>query len=48
DANAFGQEYFRRSLVDPGAGKAARAMIERRGISPEMVEAFGISPSISP
>lgn len=42
DANAFGQEYFRKSLVDPGAGKAARAMIERRGISPEMVEAFGI------
>lgn len=42
DANAFGQEYFRRSLVDPRGGKAARAMIEQRGISPEMVEAFGV------
>lgn len=41
-ANAMAQEYFRRSLVDPKAGVAARAMIERRGISPEMVEAFGI------
>ncbi len=42
EANAFAQEHFRKSLVDPNGGKAARAMIERRGISPEMVEAFGI------
>ncbi len=42
EANAFAQDYFRRSLVDPRAGQTARAMIERRGISPEMVEAFGI------
>src|SRR6056297_2330733 len=42
EANAFAQDYFRRTLVDPRAGKAARAMIERRGISAEMVEAFGV------
>lgn len=42
DANAFAQDYFRRSLVDPNGGKAARVMIQKRGISPEMVEAFGI------
>ncbi|MFI4916560.1 MAG: DNA primase [Phycisphaerales bacterium JB060] len=42
EANSFAQDYFRRSLVDPQAGRAAREMVERRGISPEMVEAFGI------
>ena len=42
DANTFAQDYFRRSLVDPVAGKAAREMVRRRGIAPEMVEAFGL------
>jgi len=42
DANDFAQGYFRRCLVHPQAGAEARDMIERRGISAEMVEAFGI------
>lgn len=41
-ANTFAQDYFRRTLLDPQAGLAAREMIQRRGISHEMVEAFGI------
>ncbi|MFI4883547.1 MAG: DNA primase, partial [Phycisphaerales bacterium JB064] len=42
EANSFAQDFFRRTLVDPQAGKPAREMIQRRGISPEMVEAFGV------
>ncbi|NRA97927.1 MAG: DNA primase, partial [Planctomycetes bacterium] len=42
EANAFAQDYFRRCLVHPKAGAEARAMIEKRGISQEMVETFGI------
>lgn len=47
DANAFAQDYFRRSLVDPRSGAQARAMIEQRGISPEMVETFGLGAAPS-
>jgi DNA primase len=39
-ANAFAATFFRRALVDPTAGKAARQVIGQRGISDEMVEAF--------
>lgn len=44
-ANTFAQDYFRRTLLDPQAGREAREMIQRRGISPEMVDAFGLGAS---
>ena len=41
-ANDFAQGFFRAILTHPEHGKAARELIERRGISPAMVERFGI------
>ncbi|MEO1007951.1 MAG: DNA primase [Planctomycetota bacterium] len=46
EANAFAQRYFRETLADPARGRTARAMIERRGISPEMQEAFGLGAAV--
>jgi len=40
EANDFAQRFFRAILNHPEHGAASRAVIERRGISPEMVEAF--------
>ncbi|GIW74344.1 MAG: hypothetical protein KatS3mg103_0866 [Phycisphaerales bacterium] len=42
EANALAQRFYRQCLEDVQLGAQARAMIERRGISPEMVEAFGL------
>ncbi len=44
-ANAAAQAYFRAILRHPEHGAAARAIIERRKISPEMVERFGLGTS---
>lgn len=46
-ANAFAQTFFRTILAHTEHGRAAREIIERRGISPEMVEAFqlGAAPA---
>jgi len=44
-ANAVGQGYFRAILKHAEHGSAARAVIERRGISAEMVERFGLGSS---
>jgi DNA primase len=41
-ANDAAQGFFRAILTHPEHGQAARELIERRGISPEMVEHFGI------
>lgn len=41
-ANATAAAFFRAILRHPEHGKTAREIIERRGISPEMVEAFGL------
>ncbi len=41
-ANDVAQAFFRAILTHPEHGRAARELIERRGISPEMVERFGI------
>lgn len=41
-ANDTAQSFFRAILTHPEHGRAARELIERRGISPEMVEHFGI------
>ncbi len=41
-ANEAAQAFFRAILGHPEHGAVARALIERRGISPGMVEAFGI------
>ncbi len=45
EANAQALRFFRGILLHPEHGAAAREVIERRGISPEMVEAFGIGAS---
>lgn len=42
DANAFALRFFRGLLAHPEHGAAARAVIEKRGIAPEMVESFGL------
>ncbi|MCC5823073.1 MAG: DNA primase [Phycisphaerales bacterium] len=42
-ANDAAQGFFRAILNHPEHGRAARELIERRGISPEMVERFGIA-----
>jgi len=42
DANALAQRFFQHALADPHAGAVARAYIDRRGISREMLEAFAI------
>lgn len=44
-ANAGAQSFFRTILNHPEHGQAARALINRRGISDEMVERFGIGAS---
>ncbi|MEM9374247.1 MAG: DNA primase, partial [Planctomycetota bacterium] len=44
-ANEAAQAFFRAILEHPRHGDIARALIERRGISPAMVEAFGIGAS---
>lgn len=41
-ANAAAAEFFRAILRHPEHGAAARGVIERRGISPEMCERFGL------
>ncbi|MEO1717799.1 MAG: toprim domain-containing protein, partial [Planctomycetota bacterium] len=45
DANETAQKFFRGILRHPEHGQPARDLIERRGISPDMVEAFGIGAS---
>lgn len=45
EANAFAASAFRTLLAHADHGAQARAMIERRGISAEMVESFGIGVS---
>ncbi len=42
EANRVAQSFFRTILRDHPEGGAARALVERRGISPEMVERFSI------
>lgn len=41
-ATAFAADFFRTIFRHEAHGAAARAIVERRGISPEMVDAFGI------
>jgi len=41
-ANAFASEWFRGRLLDPEIGREARDYLERRGITPEVRERFGI------
>jgi len=45
-ANEWAQRVFRKYYEDPVAGEAARAYVARRGISDEMVEAFGIGLAV--
>ncbi|MEM0984381.1 MAG: DNA primase [Planctomycetota bacterium] len=45
EANELAQAFFRSILAHEQHGEAGRSMIERRGISAEMVEAFGIGAS---
>ena len=42
EANAQAAAFFRAVLNHPEHGREARAIIERRGISPEMVERFAL------
>lgn len=44
-ANALAGEFFRAILRHPEHGEAARGVIARRNISPEMVEQFGLGAS---
>lgn len=44
-ANASASDFFKTLLRHPEHGKAARDIIERRGISPEMVQTFGLGVS---
>ncbi len=46
EANAFASSFYRSQLTHPQAGALGRGMIERRGISAEMVDRFhlGVSP----
>lgn len=44
-ANDAAQGFFRAILTHPEHGRAARELIERRGISDDMVEHFGIGAS---
>ena len=41
-ANAFAQDFFRSILRHPEHGRAARAVAERRGLTGEVAESFGI------
>jgi len=45
NANEFAAGYFQAILNHPEHGAIARSLIERRGISPEMVERFGVGAS---
>jgi DNA primase len=45
EVNATAQAFFRAILAHPEHGASARALIDRRGISAEMVEGFGIGAS---
>ncbi len=42
EINAFAREWFRGRLLDETGGAAARAYLERRGVSPEIAERFGL------
>jgi len=44
-ANETAQSFFRAILTHPEHGEHARSIVEQRGISPEMVERFGIGAS---
>lgn len=45
DANRAAEAFFKAILATHESGEAARALIERRGISAEMIERFGIGAS---
>jgi DNA primase len=45
EANRVAMKFFRAILRDHPEGAAARALVERRGIAPEMVERFGLGAS---
>ncbi|MGH7243900.1 MAG: DNA primase [Phycisphaerales bacterium] len=45
EANAVAAEFFKAIYNHAEHGRAARAVVERRGISPAMVEKFGIGAS---
>lgn len=42
EANAFARDFFRKTLLDPGAGADARDYLEHRGIDAETAERFGL------
>jgi len=42
EANSFASEWFRGRLLDPDGGREARDYLERRGITTEACERFGI------
>lgn len=42
EASVFAHEFFRAILRHPEHGASARSVIERRGVSPEMAEEFGL------
>lgn len=42
EANAFAQKWFRDNLLDPEAGREARAYLAERGIDEETQEKFGL------
>jgi len=44
-ANEQAQSYFRALFAHPEHGKVARELVERRGMSPEIVERFGVATS---
>ena len=41
-ANRLADGFFRRQLLDPDAGTSAREILDARGISAELAEAFGL------
>jgi len=41
-ANEFAERFFRRILTHPEHGGTAREALEKRGVSDEMIEAFGL------
>ncbi len=41
-ANRLAASFFRRTLTEGDAGEAGRAILEERGISPELAESFGL------
>lgn len=45
EANRFASDFFRVILAHPEHGIAARKLVERRGICPDMVEAFAVGAS---